>query len=169
LPIVDSVATRFLSAELSLQPQHIHSALRCEGFASLSQLYQPSAEQSGFSSPAWGTDYQRVSKGGLEAPADQPGTRPCPDFGIVHTGPPKFTLLGEAKFSRTATRPTSLLTAITRDFRYYMALPSGPAKGWDYDFGFGIAYAAGGSTSRQSRLITDHWAEEHFVIAIFHE
>lgn len=168
LPIVDFVATRFLSAELSLPSLQIRSALRCEGFASLPNIYLPSAQQSGFSAPPWGSNYQQVSKSGLKAKPGQAGIRPCPDFGIVHTGPPKFTLLGETKFARKATRLTLLLTEITRDLRYYMGLPSEPTKGWDYDFGFGIAYAGGGTTTRQSRFITDHWVDQRFVVAAFH-
>jgi len=167
LPIVDSVATRFLRSGLGLTPEQIRASLRCEGFSTLHQLYTPAASQSGFSTFTWGTNYQRISKTGKPYPAESRGYQPCPDFGIVHKQPEKFTLIGETKFSRTAASITPLLAEICRDLRYYVGLPPEPDKSWDYDFGFGIAYAAGGVGFRKSFLF-DEWEKSRFVVACFH-
>jgi len=167
LPIVDSVATRFLNSELSLSAAEIHSALRCEGFSSLPKIYTPGTEQSGFSGFTWGTNYQRTDKQGTSLPAEHQGSRPCPDFGIIHLGERRFTLLGETKFKRGNPRVTT--TSLERELRYYMRLPIEADKHWHYDFGFGLAYAAGGTALRQATLITDNWLTDRFVIAHFQE
>lgn len=104
LPIVDLVASRFLMSELSLSAAEIHSALRCEGYSSLPKIYTPNADQSGFSGFTSGTNYQHTDKQGAAFPAEHPGSRPCPDFGIIHLGAPSFTLLGGTKFKRTEPR-----------------------------------------------------------------
>src|SRR5206468_1595428 len=96
------------------------------------------------------------------------GYQPCPDFGIVHKDQEKFTLIGETKFSRTGTSIPPLLAEICRDLRYYVGLPPEPDKNWDYDFGFGIAYAAGGVGPRKSYLFADEWEKSRFVIACFY-
>jgi hypothetical protein len=168
LPIIDSVATRYLHSELGLTPKQVRAALRCEGISTLAQIYTPAVGQSGFSTFTWGTNYQRVSKTGKAYPPETRGYQPCPDFGIVHKEQEKFTLIGETKFSRIGTTITSLLAEICRDLRYYIGLPSEPDKSWDYDFGFGIAYAAGGAGARKSYLFSDEWEESRFVVACFH-
>jgi hypothetical protein len=162
LPIVDSVATRFLSSSLLLGPEQIRAALRCEGISNLQKVYQPGPGQSGFSTYTWGTNYQTTSKSGRAV-----RSRPCPDFGVVQPDNPKFALLGETKFSRRVASATSLVLSVESDLRYYMSLPSEPEKGWHYDYGFGIAYAAGGAGPRKSTLYTQHWAEYRFVVASF--
>ncbi|HVF70023.1 MAG TPA: hypothetical protein VM940_00260 [Chthoniobacterales bacterium] len=167
LPVVDSVATHYLQSKLGLTLGQIRSALRCEGVSTLAQVYTPAVGQSGFSTFTWGTNYQRVSKTGKAYPPDSRGYQPCPDFGIVHREKEKFALVGETKFSRGATSSGPLLADICRDLRYYVGLPSQPGKSWDYDFGFGIAYAAGGDGPRQCRLFVDEWEKHRFVVACF--
>lgn len=168
LPIVDSVATRYLQCEMGLTPEQIRGALRCEGISTLAQIYTPAVGQSGFSTFTWGTNYQRISKTGKVYPPGTRGYQPCPDFGIVHKKQEKFTLIGETKFSLTGTSVTPLLAEICRDLRYYVGLPSEPDKSWDYDFGFGIAYAAGGAGPRKSYLFADEWDKSRFVVGCFH-
>lgn len=167
LPVVDTVATHFLTTELLFSAAQIHSALRCEGYSSLPKIYTPGSGQSGFSAYTWGTNYQRTDKQGKAHSAAHPGSKPCPDFGIIHLGEQRFTLLGETKFKRSQSRLTS--TSLERDLRYYMGLPIEAEKDWHYDFAFGLAYAAGGSAPRQATLITDHWVTDRFVIAHFQE
>lgn len=167
LPIVDAVATRFLRTQLSLSPADIHSSLRCEGYSSLPKIYSPRADQSGFSGFTWGTNYQRTDKKGTTYPEKHPGSRPCPDFSIIHRGERRFTLLGETKFKRAL--PKISTGSLERELRYYLTLPTEADKEWDYDCGFGIAYAAGGFAPRRAALITEHWATDRFVIAHFYE
>jgi hypothetical protein len=164
LPIVDRVATSFLSKEMGLTGEQIHAALRCEGFSTLGKIYRPGPEQSGFSSYPWGTNYQRVSKAGVAYPPEHRGYQPCPDFGIVHEG---FRMLGEVKFSKAATKLEGLLKSVRNDLLFYMGLPVEPEKGWHYDFGFGIAYTGGGTGAGRAELIKDHWDSHRFVIAVF--
>ena len=83
LPVVDTVATKFLAAELSLTRAEVHAALRCEGITNLLQIYQPNANQAGFSRATWGKNYQLVNKQGRTAPTEHRGYQPCPDFGVV--------------------------------------------------------------------------------------
>jgi hypothetical protein len=165
LPIVDAIATDFLGRELSLTRAQIHKSLRCEGVTTLKKVYTPGPNQSGFSGVSWGTNFQRINKQGRTAPPGHRGFQACPDFGIVHSGDRKFSLVGETKID---TRSTAIATApLEREIRYYVALPSEPDKNWDYDFGFGIAYAAGGAGMRRADLITDFWQSDRFVIAYF--
>jgi hypothetical protein len=167
LPIVDAVATDFLGRELSLTRVQVHKALRCEGVTTLKNVYTPGPNQSGFSAVSWGTNFQRVNKQGRTAPAGHRGFQACPDFGIVHVGERKFSVVGETKID-TKSRSISLAT-LEREIRYYVSLPSEPEKNWDYDFGFGLAYAAGGTNRRRAELITSSWQCDRFVIAHFHE
>ena len=55
---------------------------------------------------------------------------------------------------------------VTGDIDYYVSLPCGPEKNWDYDFGFAIAYATGGGGPRKSHLNDNFWKEKRFVVAV---
>lgn len=164
LPIVDTVATRFLHEIYGATPEQVHLALRCEGRSTLKKIYQPGEGQSGFSGITWGTNYQRVSKSGKQYPPEARGYQPCPDFGIVHSNP-KFTILGETKYAHS--RKLSL-AGLVKELQYYMRVVREPEKGWDYDFGIGIAYSTAGDTPRRAELIRDHWAADRFMVARFH-
>jgi hypothetical protein len=168
LPIVDRVANQYLNSTFSLTREQIRNSLRCEGISNLKTIYIPGEDQSGYSTFTWGENYQRVSKTGKIYPSDSRGYQPCPDFGIVHKGNAEFCLVGETKFSVTATKVEPLLNEVRRDLRYYVGLPAEPTKDWDYDVGFGIAYAAGGAGPRQSYLFDADWQSDRFVVACFH-
>ena len=163
LPIVDTVATHFLSAAYGAAPEQVHLALCCEGQSTLKGIYQPGLGQSGFSGTPWGTNYQRVSKSGKQYPPEARGYQPCPDFGIVHSNP-KFTILGETKY---AERKRVNLAGLVKELQYYMRVAREPDKGWDYDYGIGIAYSAAEDTPRRVELISDHWATDGFMVASF--
>lgn len=163
LPIVDKVATRFLYDVYGTPPEQVHLALRCEGQSTLKGIYEPGEGQSGFSGTTWGTNFQRVSKSGKQYPPEARGYQPCPDFGIVHLNP-KFTILGETKY--TESKKLSMV-GLVKEMQYYMRVAREPEKGWDYDFGIGIAYSAAGDTPRRAELICDHWATDGFMVACF--
>jgi hypothetical protein len=167
LPVVDSVTTKFLTDECGLDGQQIKQSLLCEGVTTLGDIYSPSSGQSGFSGKTWGTNFQPIDKRGKPATTAR-GYQPGPDFGIVHRGATKFSMLGETKFKRDALNISRLLTDVRSDLKYYVSLPCEPEKDWDYDFGFGIAFAGGGEGRRKSYLVTDDWNEHRFVIACFH-
>src|SRR5579862_5853496 len=50
LPVVDSVATHFLTGDCGLNGHQIRQSLRCEGVTTLNDIYKPSSGQSGFGS-----------------------------------------------------------------------------------------------------------------------
>ena len=166
----DSIATQFLNAEFGLSRGDVFKALRCEGFSTLHDIYHPAESQSGYSTFTWGTNYQPVSKNGKAHPAEAHWQyQPCPDFGLVHCrSDQKCSLVGETKFSMQESDLTTLLRRVVRDLSYYVGLPSEPEKGWDYDFGFGVAYAAGGSGPRRSFLCDEYWIDHRFLVACFH-
>jgi hypothetical protein len=76
-------------------------------------------------------------------------------------------MLGETKFSSRKVKADSLVREAARDLRYYVSLPCEPEKGWEYDFGFGVAYAGGGEGRRIANLLTSNWGESRFVVACF--
>ena len=166
IPVLDTVATAFLGREFGSSQAEVNAALRCEGFSTLPKIYTPSTGQSGYSTFTWGTNYQPVSKSGKPARDGSPGYLPCPDFGVVHETP-KFAILGETKFSASKTwlNPKN----VAEDLKYYLALPSDPARGWHYDFGVGIVYAGGGEGMRKCQLITEYWSSHRFIVACFFE
>jgi hypothetical protein len=166
LPVVDRAATMFLRTEFALRPEEIHDALRCEGRSTLSSIYEPGPDQSGFGGATWGQNFQPVTKKGKPAPSPR-GYQPGPDFGIVCGSSANFAMLGETKFDPRRSKSGPLLREIVHDLKYYVSLPCEPEKGWDYDFGFGIVYAAGGEGLRLPTLVTDHWSEHRFMVACF--
>jgi hypothetical protein len=167
LPVVDTVATNFFTNECDLNTRQIRQALRCEGVTTLNDIYNPSIGQSGFGGATWGKNFQPYDKRGKPAKAAR-GYQPGPDFGIVHQGATKFSMLGETKFKPDSSRVGPLHEEVRRDLKYYVGLPCEPEKEWDYDFGFGIAYAGGGAGFRKSYLATDDWLAHRFVVACFH-
>jgi hypothetical protein len=162
LPIVDTIATSLLHSELGLSRDEIRQALLCEGQSTLSGIYSPKEGQSGFGGVTWGDNWQRVSKSGQVAPADKPGYRPCPDFGIVSPDQSALALLGEVKY--VGNQGAASLAGIIKELRYYMGLPVEPDKKWHYRYGVGVLYAAAGDSPRRLRLITDYWRSDRFAL-----
>jgi hypothetical protein len=76
-------------------------------------------------------------------------------------------MLGEVKYEPLKTNARAASNKTMKELDYYLSLPRDPAKNWEYDFGFGIAYAAGGPGRRKATLITDHWADKRFAVAAF--
>jgi hypothetical protein len=163
LPVVDRVTTEFFSSRLGLTTGAAHSALRCEGASTLADIYTPARGQSGFSDITWGTNYQNSDKSGKAGKF-----RPCPDFGIVHAGPPRLNILGEVKYAPKSPRRDILLEGIRKDMLYYMGLERTPDLSWHYEFGIGIAYGAAQDTIPVVEILADDWDKRNFFILLFH-
>ncbi len=162
LPIVDRIVTSLLMSELGHSVAEIRESLLCEGQSTLSKIYSPGESQSGFGGVTWGENWQRVSKSGQVAPANKPGYRPCPDFGVIAPNQSVLALLGEVKY--VGNQATASMAGIISELRYYMGLPIEPEKKWHYRCGVGILYAAGGESPRRLRLITDYWRSDRFAL-----
>lgn len=163
LPIVDRATTRFFASQLGLPSSAARAALRCEGASTLETIYTPGEGQSGFSGITWGTNYQATTKAG------RPGNyRPCPDFGIIHGGPPPLLVLGEVKYARNNTKRDALLRSIRHDMTYYMGLPRQPKLGWPYEYGIGIAFGVAPGSMPVVEVLWNDWAERRFVLLLLH-
>lgn len=75
--------------------------------------------------------------------------------------------MGEVKYRENITSAAPLLKVAKDQLSYYVSLPSEPEKNWDYDFGFGIVYAAGGDGRRKADLVKDDWEISRIMIACF--
>ena len=163
LPIVDRVTTRFFAERLRLPATAARAALRCEGASTLPSIYTPGEGQSGFSGITWGKNYQTVDKAG------RPGNyRPCPDFGIIHSGEPSLFVLGEVKYAPAGAKRDALLRSIRKDMLYYMGVQQAPELGWPYEHGIGIAFGAAAGRRPIAEVIWDDWAEHRFVLVLLY-
>ncbi len=162
LPIVDMVTTEFFNSKLGLSASAANAALRCEGASTLSGIYTPGENQVGYSGITWGTNYQGITKGGKAG-----RYRPCPDFGVIHAGPPSLNVLGEVKFAAKAVKRDRLLAGIRKDMDYYMGLSREPELGWHYEVGIGVAYGAMNGGEARIEVITDDWAEKNYFVVLF--
>lgn len=163
LPVVDRVTTEFFTSHLGLPRGAANAALRCEGASTLADIYTPGEQQSGFSGITWGSNYQRSDKSGRAG-----RYRPCPDFGVVHLGPPSLNILGEVKFAPKAPRRDVLLASIRKDMLYYMGLQRAPELSWHYEFGIGIAYGAASGSVPIVEILSDDWDTKNFFVILFH-
>lgn len=86
---------------------------------------------------------------------------------MANTQKGSLCVLGEVKLSIHDVAGQRALREVQRDLSYYLSLPADPARGWDYDFGFGVCYVAGGDRPRAATYITDQFDQRRFSIVAF--
>lgn len=166
LPVVDRAANVFLRDRYGASANGVYRALRCEGFANLREYYTRDDGQTHFSSFTQVRTDQTGSKAGAGKTS-----RPSPDFCIRYANPSHaFRMVGEVKYApKTGTRG-GMVEQIRHELSYYLSIKSDEKTDWGHDFGYGLAYAAGGDGRvRRASLITDFWASDHILISCFEE
>jgi hypothetical protein len=156
LPIVDRVATRFLTTQFHVSRAEIRRALRCEGFNT--PMYTRTEAHSGFSSHSRSNSYHPGDKSGRRQQS-----RRSPDFCIRSAD--QLRIVGELKH---LPRVSPAITAqVVRELRDYLAIASEPTSDWGHDFGFGLIYGFGGDTPHMSQAALDYWESDHIFLSLF--
>lgn len=111
LPVVDKLATRFLSTQFGVSRADVHKALRCEGFNT--PMYACTDAHAGFSSHSRSNSYHPGDKSGRRQ-----SSRRSPDFCI--RSPDRLRLVGELKY---VPRVSAAVTAqVVHELRDYLSI-----------------------------------------------
>jgi hypothetical protein len=162
LPIVSEVANTFLAEHFGASSSEVFNALRCEGFENLAAFYQITEARTGFCGSAWNRDKQPVSKCG-----ERTGSGANPDFCIWYSKQGQLRLAGETKYEASRRSSQAAVRSVLTDLQHYLSIKSCSHSDWGHDFGFGIAYCAGGEQPRKAELLTDYWESDKVLIAYF--
>jgi hypothetical protein len=162
LPIVSEAANQFLFERFCASSSEVFKALRCEGFENLEAFYPITATRTGFCGSPWNRDRQPLSKCGQRA-----GAGANPDFCIWYSARGQLRLAGETKYKASRRTSRAAVRAVLEDLRYYLAIKSCSHSDWAHDFGFGVAYCAGGEQPRKAELLLDYWDSDKVLIAYF--
>ena len=162
VPVVSEVANDFLAKQFGASSSEVFAALRCEGFKNLAEFYEITETRTGFSGTAWNRDRQPLSKcGGLTDSGANP------DFCIWYTKRGRLRMAGETKYKSSLRNSLASVQSVLADLRYYLSIESCSHSDWGHDFGFGVAYCAGGNEPRKAELISDYWKSDKVLIAYF--
>ena len=156
LPVVDRVATEYLTNVLHASRADVRAALRCEGFDT--PLYACAGSQVGFSSHSRSNSYHPGDKSGRRSKS-----RRSPDFCIRFQG--GLRMLGDLKYVAKAGGSTT--SQVVRELRDYLSIQKEPTSDWGHDFGFGLVYCFSGDGPRSVQVLTDYWESDRIVISQF--
>jgi hypothetical protein len=162
LPAVSEVAHSFLSQNYGASSSDVYSSLRCEGFENLCEFYEFTESRTGFCGSPWNRDKQEFSKDG-----GRMNSTANPDFAIWYSTGGNLRVVGEVKYHARRLTSRAVVESVLADLRYYLAIKSCSHSNWGHDFGFGVAYCAGGDQPRKSELIMDYWESDRILIAYF--
>jgi len=162
MPAVSDVAYQLLSERYGATSREVYHALRCEGFQNLAEFYTITETRPGFSGSPWNRDKQPFSKSGGRA-----GSGANPDFCIWYSQRGFLRVAGEVKYKPEVRRSTAAVSMVLDELRYYLAIKSCSHSEWGHDFGFGVAYCAGGDQPRKAELVMDHWESDKIMLANF--
>jgi len=163
LPIVDETTTSFLSSRAGASREEIRASLRCEGFQTLAQYYEPNSGMSGYIGSPWNRDKTLPSKSG-----DSQHTGANPDFCVRFNGTKSLRVVGEVKYLPNRLTSASSVQQVQRELLHYLSIQTSSHSDWGHDFGFGIMYCAKGASNRKAELIMDFWRSDKIAIAYFH-
>jgi hypothetical protein len=161
-PIVDQWTNEFLRGRFGATADSVLAAMRCEGFANLTEFYAKTGLQTHYSGTPKTKQIQPIGKNGRA-----PGAA-YPDWCIRFPGPGgALRLVGEAKYSSGRKTRNALVAELRHDLIFDLKIKADAGTDWGHDFGYGIGYSAGGEGRLRAELVEDYWESQRILMSVF--